>query len=258
VATGGVVDPGPSGRNTAIGNATIASGGGSTALGDNAVAQGQNGTALGRNAHSSPQATNGIAIGNHADGGVFGSGGAYGEDAIAIGTNANANRSTALGGPGGTGGVSIGANTSSGNFATAVGDGATANAANSVALGSGSVATQANTVSVGSSGSERRIVNLAPGVNSTDAVNVSQLNDVEETAEGAGALALAAASLWFDDRPGKFSLSGGGAFYGDEGAFALGAGYTTMDQRFRFDLIGGGAPGSGEFGVGGGVSVTLN
>jgi len=32
-----------------------------------------------------------------------------------------------------------------------------------VALGTGSIANQANTVSVGSAGSERKIVNVAPG-----------------------------------------------------------------------------------------------
>jgi len=51
-----------------------------------------------------------------------------------------------------------------------------ASGSNSVALGTGSVATEANTVSVGSAGNERRITNVAAGVNDTDAVNVGQLN----------------------------------------------------------------------------------
>ena len=60
---------------------------------------------------------------------------------------------------------------------TAVGQNArvTAGAAGSVALGSNSVATEPNTVSVGSPGSERRITNVADGVNPTDAVNMNQL-----------------------------------------------------------------------------------
>ncbi|MQR02495.1 ESPR-type extended signal peptide-containing protein [Glaciimonas soli] len=45
----------------------------------------------------------------------------------------------------------------------------------SVAIGANSVATEANTVSVGAVGSERKIVNVATGVNDTDAVNVGQL-----------------------------------------------------------------------------------
>src|SRR3546814_17514245 len=40
------------------------------------------------------------------------------------------------------------------------------------------MADQENTVSVGSSSQQRRIVNLAPGIDPTDAVNVSQLTDL--------------------------------------------------------------------------------
>ncbi|HEX6603991.1 MAG TPA: hypothetical protein VF027_03815, partial [Sphingomicrobium sp.] len=43
------------------------------------------------------------------------------------------------------------------------------------ALGAGSLADQANTVSIGAAGSERRLVNLAAGVNATDAVNLAQM-----------------------------------------------------------------------------------
>jgi trimeric autotransporter adhesin len=50
-----------------------------------------------------------------------------------------------------------------------------------VALGAGSIATQANTVSIGTPGNERRITNVAPGINLTDAVNVSQLRDTTTT-----------------------------------------------------------------------------
>ncbi len=62
---------------------------------------------------------------------------------------------------------------------TALGSGAQATATGAVALGTNSVANQANTVSVGSVGNERRIVNVAAGVDRTDAVNVGQLRDVE-------------------------------------------------------------------------------
>ncbi len=50
---------------------------------------------------------------------------------------------------------------------------------NSVALGTGSVANEENTISVGSSTNQRRITNVAAGVNATDAVNVSQLKSSE-------------------------------------------------------------------------------
>ncbi|EAA7137682.1 autotransporter adhesin SadA [Salmonella enterica subsp. enterica serovar Beaudesert] len=61
----------------------------------------------------------------------------------------------------------------------AIGSGSIAAAKNSVALGTNSVADEANTVSVGSSTQQRRITNVAAGVNNTDAVNVAQLKASE-------------------------------------------------------------------------------
>ena len=61
----------------------------------------------------------------------------------------------------------------------AMGSGSIAAAENSVALGTNSVADEANTVSVGSSTQQRRITNVAAGVNNTDAVNVAQLKASE-------------------------------------------------------------------------------
>ncbi|EIF9622302.1 trimeric autotransporter adhesin SadA [Salmonella enterica] len=61
----------------------------------------------------------------------------------------------------------------------AIGSGSNAAAENSVALGTNSVADEANTVSVGSSTQQRRITNVAAGVNNTDAVNVAQLKASE-------------------------------------------------------------------------------
>jgi autotransporter adhesin len=85
-------------------------------------------------------------------------------------------------------------------MSTAVGAGATAATANSVALGANSVAnsttlgtagfapvggtaisaaTAAGEVSIGQAGAERRITNVAAGLNPTDAVNLSQLMSVD-------------------------------------------------------------------------------
>ncbi|ECT9319358.1 hypothetical protein CFJ81_14195 [Salmonella enterica subsp. enterica serovar Newport] len=61
----------------------------------------------------------------------------------------------------------------------AIGSGSIAAAENSVALGTNSVADEANAVSVGSSTQQRRITNVAAGVNNTDAVNVAQLKASE-------------------------------------------------------------------------------
>ncbi|HFN3898405.1 TPA: YadA-like family protein [Escherichia coli] len=66
-----------------------------------------------------------------------------------------------------------------GKDSVAIGSGSIAAADNSVALGTGSVADEKNTISVGSSTNQRRITNVAAGVNATDAVNVSQLKSSE-------------------------------------------------------------------------------
>ena len=104
-----------------------------------------------------------------------------------------------------------------------------------------------NTVSIGSAGNERRITNVAPGVNPTDGVNVSQLtsmalgtqnqinflqnqigglqnqiDDDRREARGGTALALAATGLRYDDRPGKLSVAGGFGHYKGETGLALG------------------------------------
>ncbi|MDP3512320.1 MAG: hypothetical protein Q8S20_06195 [Sulfuritalea sp.] len=92
-----------------------------------------------------------------------------GPNSIACGTRAVA----------GTGGSAFGDQaTAVGLGATAIGQGANAVASNSVAIGSGSVADAPNTVSVGSPGNERRITNVAAGINQTDAVNVAQLQNM--------------------------------------------------------------------------------
>ena len=62
-----------------------------------------------------------------------------------------------------------------GKDSTAYGYGANAQGDNSVAIGSGSVATEANTFSVGAKDNERKIVNVAAGTKTTDAVNFGQI-----------------------------------------------------------------------------------
>ena len=81
---------------------------------------------------------------------------ASGQDAVSIGGNAFANVSRTL---------ALGAN-------------AVASATNSIAIGYGSQASEANTVSVGTSIAGRRIVNVAEGTKTTDAVNLGQVQDM--------------------------------------------------------------------------------
>ena len=68
------------------------------------------------------------------------------------------------------------------NNAVVLGHNAKVTGEGGVALGAGSVADRANAVSVGSKGAERQIINVAAGTANTDAVNVSQLKKVSDTA----------------------------------------------------------------------------
>jgi autotransporter adhesin len=120
---------------------------GATAIGSNAQATDTNTTAVGFRALASQAGS--VAVGYNAR--------AIGDPTVAIGNNALA----------------------SGNDAVALGAETQALANNSVALGAYSVANQANTVSVGSAGNERRLTNVAPGINLTDGVNVSQLTNLQ-------------------------------------------------------------------------------
>jgi trimeric autotransporter adhesin len=127
----------------------------------------------------------------------------------------------------------------SGTGAVAIGVGASASAPNAVALGAGSVASLANTVSVGAPGGERRITNVAAGINPTDAVNVSQLNslasslsanfqslqtqieDVDKRARRGIAAAAAISSIPVVLNPGQTSFTLGSGFYRDAGAVSV-------------------------------------
>ena len=68
------------------------------------------------------------------------------------------------------------------NNAVVLGHNAKVTGEGGVALGAGSVADRANAVSVGSTGANRQIINVAAGTEGTDAVNVSQLQKVSDTA----------------------------------------------------------------------------
>lgn len=141
------------------------------------------------------------------------------------------------------------------------------------------------------------ITNVAAGKNDTDAVNVSQLNSivtstysqtysyvdasvnnainitknytdqkfnelnssldgVRDDANRAAAIGLAAASLRYDDNPGKFSIAAGGGLWRSQSAFAFGAGYTNEDSNIRANISG--TTSGGHWGVGAGLSFTLN
>ncbi|MBN3723457.1 YadA-like family protein [Burkholderia sp. Ac-20379] len=148
------------------------------------------------------------------------------------------------------------------NGGTAIGEGAKvgSSAENSVALGNGSVASEANTVSVGAADSERRIVHVADGVNSTDAVNKGQLdraiggvrgqiNDLSKNAYSGIAAATALTMIPGVD-PGKnLSFGVAGASYKGYQAVALG-GEARITENLKIRAGVGLASGGNTFGVG--------
>lgn len=158
----------------AIGNITTVTGATAVAIGFNVRASGTNAVAIGTDAAA---ASGSVVIGPGAVDNGFTRAAVYGWEAKvgAAGNVAMGNSASAMG----SNSVAIGeASSAAGAGSTALGRGATtlAAASNSVALGQGSVASAANTVSVGAAGSERRVTNVAAGVNPTDAANVSQLS----------------------------------------------------------------------------------
>jgi trimeric autotransporter adhesin len=176
-----------------------------------------------------------------------------GSTAVGFGSNASGVGSTASGQfsvASGSQSSAFGAGASAtGTGAVAIGAGAAASAPNSVALGNGSVANVANTVSVGSPGNERRITNVAPGINQTDAVNVgqlssvaagfqsqinglqSQINDNNREARAGSALALALGGTGYLQQGRKFALSTGWGNF--QGSNALGVAMTGLLYETR-------------------------
>lgn len=173
------------GGNSAFGTETGRSVTGTfnTAIGFQA-GSGANGTsnaALGVSAGRNTNGSNNAAMGNAAGtavtgdsnvaGGAFSGGTVKGSGNIAYG--ASAGRQVT-----GNSNVAIGQNAGLGISASstvAIGLNTRATANRAVALGSGSLADVANTVSVGTPGQRRRIVNVAPAVAPTDAVNLAQV-----------------------------------------------------------------------------------
>lgn len=153
---------------------------------------------------------------------------AYGSGAMAVGDN-----NTAMGADSralGTANTALGYGSYADGFAsTAIGAGAKADAAGSVALGAGSVASEAGTVSVGNSEYQRRIVNVAPGIYGTDAVNMNQLRTVDSKVDRVGASAAAfsaLAPLAYDPKEPTQYAAGIGTYNGT-GAFAVGVYHYT-------------------------------
>jgi autotransporter adhesin len=164
----------------------------------------------------------------------------------------------------GTNSIAMGGGaTASGAGSTAIGDMAKATGSNSVALGANSVADEDNTVSVGSAGNERRITNVANGVNATDAVNMGQfqsglnalqgsVNSVARNAYGGVAAATALTMIPDVDQGKTIAVGVGTANFQGYQAVALGAS-ARITQNLKVKVGGGYASGGGAT-IGGGAS----
>ncbi len=170
---------------------------------------------------------------------------ATGSGSLAVGNGANAggDNSLAIGngsGAAGSGGTAVGAGSSSGGKdSLALGHNAKAPADNAVALGANSIADQPNTVSIGSEGNERRLTNVAPGINGTDAVNMNQLgavqsglNDVARKSYGGIAAATALTMIPDVDANKTLSIGVGGGTYRGYAATAIG-GTARITQNIK-------------------------
>ena len=256
--------------NVAIGGGTVATAATTTAVGLGASATGANSAAIGAGSTDGGQA-NTFAVGGTAAGTqrrvinvAAGNVSATSTDAIngtqlftlsasvdtrfaSIGIPplpANGSLAIGIGSFAAANGSAFGVNANAAGIgSTAIGNGATVTAAagNSVALGQGSVATAPGTVSFGTPGSERRLTNVAAGVNPTDAVNFGQfttavnginasltdlngqtnaLRNQNRRTEGGVAMALAAATVHLPLEPGEYGLVGGVGVFRSETGFS--------------------------------------
>jgi autotransporter adhesin len=100
---------------------------------------------------------------------------------------------------------------------------------------------------VGPRGAERRITNVAPGINPTDAVNVAQLNalanndnqrinNLRHELLSDTSTALAVSGIRFDERPGVTSVGGAVSGFNGEAGLAFGVGHTSADSHWRYNL----------------------
>jgi trimeric autotransporter adhesin len=197
----------------ALGNGANASQQNAMALGYQARATGIGAVALGANAFAAT--TGSVAIGY----------GAVALSSVGIGINAQAT---------GLNTTAVGDNAiASGSKAVALGNEAQATHQNAVAVGNGSRTKADNTFAVGAVGNERRITDVADGIEATDAATVRQLRateqkmqeqifGVQKEARRGIAIAMAMSGATIAVAPGETGVTLGLGSYAGQGAFALG------------------------------------
>nr|WP_082741949.1 ESPR-type extended signal peptide-containing protein [Burkholderia sp. MSMB1072] len=232
-ANPGTGGPGTGDGSTIIGEGAVASGENSSAIGESSLASGENASAVGQGAVASGSNGSAIGQGSTASGS---NGSAIGQGAVASGSNGSAIGQGAI---------------ASGENSTSLGQGASATGSGSVAIGQGSVATEANTVSFGNGTEEgnRRLVNIADGINASDAATKGQLdramesvdarfndtnraiNDVAKNAYAGIAAAMAMPNMT-PSQPGKTVVAVGAANFKSGSAIAAGATYRSRSGNW--------------------------
>jgi hypothetical protein len=157
---------------TAQGGDSIAIGGSDDDTLPGAVATGLRSIAIGQKSNAGAGSGFGTAVG-------FNTTAVFAATSIGTDSSATGDSSTAIGrfsNAAGANAAALGASSqaTAGN-STAIGSGARAIRQDAVAIGSNSVANAPDTVSVGHRRAERRITNVAAGINPTDAVNFAQV-----------------------------------------------------------------------------------
>ncbi|GGA18810.1 YadA-like family protein [Dyella nitratireducens] len=224
----------------AVGSDANTDGAQAVALGAHVVAKGDNALAVGSN-NTWALGESSIAMGNNAKANVGAT------NSIAMGTNATVARSV-------SNAMALGANTSvatnaDGSVALGAGAQVVAGAYGSIALGAGSIADRANVLSIGSFGVDRQIINVAPGTQLTDAVNVSQLKGVTDVL-GAGAGIAPDGSI---TQP-KFTVFGNEYFTVEQAIQAAASSGATDSLAVRYDLNDDGSTNYGSVTLGGPAS----
>ena len=286
--------------STGVGSTNVVKGDNSSALGNKNTLIGKNSTAVGQENNVSGENASTLGMKNTVEGknsAVLGNeNGVKGENSAAFGyknivnknnsmglgqnNTVNGENSSALGQSNNITGNSSSAlgqnNTVLGNNSSAIGNnnnvGGNNNfafgnditfkngATNSVGLGNGSTVTESNVVSVGSKGQERRITNVAEGINDTDGVNVKQLKDsinVNNQFLNAGiAQSMAMANIPQVGANKLFSIGFGAAYFNKQGGFALGISGTEKTNTFIYKIAAG-IDTKKQFSVGAGFNINF-
>ena len=125
----------------------------------------------------------------------------------------------------------------------------TVTATNSVSLGTGTIADQDNTVSVGSSLQQRRITNVAPGVDANDVATFGQLKNIEskfradfdEAYSGIAGVAALSGAVAYPSTAGKTAVGVGFGYFNSENAMAINVSHWVKANQNNRIIINAGA-----------------